>query len=94
MWIKSESQKVWEMFKINIKLFYFQIEVTIKFLLYVQQSCRAHHYLSFSSNEFINPLDTFWVKSKISTILIEHVWDLTLFSIFERYVIDNVNNFV
>ena len=37
----------------------FQTEVTIGFLFDVQQSCRAHQYLSFSSQEFINPLDTF-----------------------------------
>ena len=37
----------------------FQIEVTIGFLFDVQQSCRAHQDLSFSSKEFINLWDIF-----------------------------------
>ena len=71
------------MFKTKIINCIFQIEVNIGFLFDVQQYCRAHQYLSFSSKEFINHLDIFFVKPKIITILIQNVWDLTLCSSFK-----------
>ena len=60
-------------FKKNLNCI-FQNEVTIWFRFDVQQSCRAHQDLSCSSKEFINLLDIFKVKSKI-TILIKKIYE-------------------